>query len=54
MILLLYSMAETDWALGRNPVFKITVEGGRNFEEDKGEELAISDLECFNLKNYDL
>ena len=53
MILVLYSMAETDWALGRNPVFK-KMPSGRNFQQDEGHELAIESKECINLKNYDL
>ena len=53
LILLGYSAAERDYAIGRNPVFTEKIEG-RNFAYDQGEELMVHDTTAFCLRNYDL
>ena len=53
-ILLLYSFAEGDWAIGRNPIFEKMLKGSRNLSEMQDHEPAISDLECISIRNYDL
>jgi hypothetical protein len=53
-ILLLYSFAESDWAIGRNPIFEKMLKGSRNLSVMKDDEPAISDLECIRVRNYDI
>lgn len=54
LILLLYTLAESDWALGRNATFDGKVVGARNFSYDKLNQQVVSDEVCFAFKNYDL